>query len=132
MCNNIKSKTLGVHKRKLILVLLLTISMFTMLGCDYKGLQVTTYEFELLSCYIEYRNQTNMYGGILRTDEYLHYAYTNGNGKVIFDEMPIGYHVDFQLTEGTPKIIMRSSSAKKEYIFQLTRDMYNNLNSGQK
>ena len=132
MCNNIKSKTLGAHKRKLMLVLLLVISMLTMVACESKPVQVTTTEFELVSCYIEYRNKTNLYGGVLDTDEYLHYGYADSNGNVTFKEIIMGYYIDFQLTEETPKVIIRSSSVETRYTFQLTREMYNNLNSSQK
>lgn len=131
MCNNIKSKALGVRKRSLLLVFLFIISMFAMVACD-KTVQVTTNEFELVSCYIEYRNRTNGFGGVLGTDEYLHYGYVDSNGHVTFKEIIMGYYIDFQLTEGTPKVTIRSSSVETRYTFQLTREMYNNLNSSQK
>ena len=131
MCNSIKSKALGVRKRSLLLVFLLIISMFTMVACDNKEEEVTTQEFELVSCYIEFRNKTNGFGGILRTDEYFHYGYVDENGKVIFDEMYFGNHLDLRITEETPKVIITTSKNSKTYAFELTREMYNNLNSSQ-
>ena len=132
MCNNIKSKALGVRKSILLLAFLLIISMFTMVACDSKQEVTTTQEFEVVSCYIEYRNVTNGFGGIHRTDEYLHFGYVDDNGKVIFKELHFGNHIDFQITEGTSKVIITTSNSKTTYAFQLTREMYNNLNSSQK
>lgn len=131
MCNNIKERISGVHKRKIILVILLVISMLTMVACENKPMQVTTSEFELVSCYIEYRHKTNLYGAILDTDEYLHYGYVDSNGDVTLKEIIMGNHIEFKLTEGTPKVIIKSSSVETRYIFQLTREMYKNLNSSQ-
>ena len=134
MYNNIKSKTLGVRIQSLLLVFLLIASVFTMVACDSDSTEdlVTTKEFELVSCYIEYRNKTNNFGGILRTDEYLHYGYVDDNGKVIFDELRFGNHLNFTVTEETPKVIITTSKNEITYAFELTREMYNNLNSGQK
>jgi len=99
MCNNIKSKALGVRKRSLLLVFLLIISMLTMVACDSKEDVVTTQEFELVSCYIEYRNITNGFGGVVRIDEIFHYGYVDDNGKVIFGEMSFGNHLDLKVTD---------------------------------
>lgn len=133
MYNNIKLKTLGVHKRKVLLIFfVIVINMFTMVACMNNEIQLTTQEFELVSCYIEYRNRTNFYGGVMGTDEYLHYGYANDNGQVTFDEIRSGYYIDFQITEETPKVIIKTSPTETTYTFQLTREMYNNLNSSQK
>lgn len=135
MCNNIKSKTLGVRIRSLLLVFLLIASVFTMVACDSYSTEdvvVTTEEFELVYCYIEYRNQTNGFGGITGTSEYLHYGYVDDNGQVIFDEMSFGNHLNFTVTEETSKIIITTTKNKTTYAFELTREMYNNLNSSQK
>ena len=132
MCNNIKSKALGVRKRSLLLVFLLIISMLTMVACDSKEDVVTTQEFELVSCYIEYRNITNGFGGVVRIDEIFHYGYVDDNGQVIFGEMSFGNHLDLKVTEETPKVIITTSRTKTTYAFKLTRKMYNNLNTSQK
>ena len=132
MCNNIKSKILGVHKRKLILVFLLVISMLTMVACESKPVQVTTCEFELVSCYIEQRNETNIYGGVLRTHEYIHYAYIDGSGNVRLAERIMGVHINLAITEKTPKVIINDSWVETTYTFYFTREMYNKLYSGQK
>ena len=134
MYNNIKSKTLGVHVRNLLLIFLIIASFFTLIACDSDDTEdvVTTQEFELVYCYIEYRNQTNGFGGITGTSEYLHYGYVNDNGEVIFKEMSFGNHLNFTVTEETPKIIITTSNNKTTYAFELTREMYNNLSSSQK
>lgn len=140
MHNDIKTKASGVHKRNIVLVFLLAISMNTMVACDsdtqefefYKEerKQETPQEFELVSVYIEYRNITNKFGGVVRTDEYIHYGYVDENGQVIFDEMYLKKDdICFQVTEGTPKIIITTSP--ETYAFYLTREMYSNLNSSQ-
>lgn len=131
MYNSIKSKALGVRIRSLLLVFLLLISMFTIVACDDKEDVVTTQEFELVSCYIEYRNITNGFGGVVRIDEYLHYGYVDENGKVIFEEKTFGSYLNFQVTEETPKYIIETNGNKKTYTFQLTREMYKNINDSQ-
>ena len=131
MCNNIKTKALGVRIRSLFLVFLLIISMFTMVACDDKEDVVTTQEFELVSCYIEYRNITNGFGGGVRIDEYLHYGYVDETGTVIFEEKTFGSYLNFQVTEETPKYIIETNGNKKTYTFQLTREMYKNINDSQ-
>ena len=138
MCNNIKSKALGVRIRSLLLVFLLIISISTMVACDDKEdvvttqeFVVTTQEFELVSCYIEYRNITNGFGGVVRIDEYLHYSYVDKNGKVIFEEKTFGSYLNFQVTEETPKYIIETDGNNKTYTFQLTREMYKNINDSQ-
>ncbi len=131
MCNSIKSKTLGVCKRSLLLVFLLIISMFIMVACDSEEKVVTTQEFELVSCYIEYRNKTNGFGGIIKTDEYLHYGYVDDNGQVTFGEMPFSNYLELKVTEETPKVIITTSNNNKTYAFELTREMYKNINSSQ-
>ena len=80
MYTSIKSKTLGTRKLSFLLAFLLIFSMFTMVACSSKEETVTTQEFELVSCYIEYRNETNWMGGIIDTDEYFHYGYVDENG----------------------------------------------------
>ena len=134
MCNNIKAKTLGVHFRSLLLIFLIIAIIFTLIACDSDDTEdvVTTEEFELVYCYIEYRNQTNGFGGITGTSEYLHYGYVDDNGKVIFDEIEFGYYLNFTITEETPKIIITTSENETTYTFELTREMYNNLSSSQK
>ena len=131
MCNNIKTKALGVRKTSFLLVFLLIISMFTMVACDSNKEVTTTQEFEIISCYLEHRNVTNNFGGVLRVEEYFHYAYLDDNGKVIFKEMLFGDYIDFQVTEGKPKVIITTSKSKTTYAFRLTKEMYNYLNSGQ-
>ena len=130
MFNNIKSKLLGVRIRSLLLVFLLIVSMFSIVACDNKEDVVTTQEFELVSCYIEYRNETNWMGGIIKTEEYFHYGYVDDNGQVIFDEMYFEY-LDLKVTEGTSKVIITTSKSKTTYTFELTREMYNNLKPSQ-
>jgi len=131
MCNNIKEKALGVRSRRVILVLLLIISILTMVACDSKESQVTTQEFELVSCFIEFRNETNGFGGITRTDKYLHYGYINEEGKVTFDEKYFDYG-EYELTEETPKVSIKTSKSETTYTFYLTREMYENINTSQK
>ena len=130
MCINIKSKSLGVRIRSLLLVFLLLVSMFSLVACDNSEDVVTTQEFELVSCYIEYRNETNWMGGIIKTEEYFHYGYVDDNGQVIFDEMYFEY-LDLKVTEGTSKVIITTSKSKTTYTFELTREMYNNLKPSQ-
>lgn len=135
MFNNIKLKTLGVHKRKLILVFLLVISMITMVACESKPVQVTTSEFELASCYIEQRSETNIYGGVLRTHEYIHYTYIDGSGNVRLRELIMGIDVNLKITENTPRVVITGSDSwwvETTYTFYLTREMYNNLYTSQK
>ena len=73
------------------------------------------------------------FGGIIRTEEYLHFGYVDGNGQVIFDETYFGNHIDFQVAEGTPKVIIKTSNLYgTSHAFQLTREMYENINSSQK
>lgn len=131
MLRSIKITKLGVYARRGMLVLLIVISLFTLVACNKKNEQVTTQEFELVSCYIEYKNVTNGFGGIVRTDEYLHYGYIDANSKVIFDEMSFGSWINFEITEETPKFIVVAENGSKDYTFQLTREMYKNINSSQ-
>ena len=103
MYSNIKSRKLGVNMRRVIIAFLLIVTIFTMVGCQQDEGEVTTQEFELVTCYIEYRNVTNGFGGVVRVDEYLHYGYVDESGKVIFDEMSFGSYLNFQVTDETPK-----------------------------
>lgn len=131
MYSNIKSKKLGVNLRRVIIAFLLIATIFTMVGCQQDEGEVTTQEFELVTCYIEYRNVTNGFGGVVRIDEYLHYGYVDESGKVIFDEMSFGSYLNFQVTEETPKLIIEATRNSKTYTFQLTREMYKNINDSQ-
>lgn len=93
---------------------------------DYKK-EITEQEFEIVSCYVELRNRTNMVGGLLGTDKYLHYGYLNSDGKVTFEEICFEKEFDFRLTEGVPKVIITTDENNKTYVFELTREIYNNL-----
>ena len=130
MSNSIKSKVLGVRERRIILVFLLVIIILTMVACDGIKPQVTTYEYELVSCYVEIRNLTNLYGGTIQTNKYVHFSYIIGNGNVKSQEKQIGDFTYFQITDGTPKLPITTGFGDASYTFQLTREMYNKLYSG--
>lgn len=102
-----------------------------MVACEIKDEQVTTQEFELVYFYIEYRNVTNGFGGIVGTNKYLHYGYIDANSKVIFDEIFFSSWINFEITEETPKVIVVVGKNSTDYTFQLTRKMYEDINSSQ-
>lgn len=94
--------------------------------------QIESQEFELVSCCVEFRKETNAFGTIVKTDEYLHYGYINEDKKVNFKAINkrLNY-INFELTEETPKVI-NFGKEKNNYTFKLTREMYNNLSTSQK
>jgi len=137
MYSIIKSRKLGVNLWRVLIAFLLIVTIFTMAGCQPdegdegdEGI-VITQEFELVTCYIEHRNETNLYGGITEVDQFLHYGYVDESGKVIFDEMRFGSYLNFQVTDETPKCIIEASRNSKTYTFKLTREMYKNINYSQ-
>lgn len=128
MLSVIKSKKFNIVKRSLLLLYFVVIFSFTMVACDNKESVITTEEFELVSCYVESRNETNLYGGVLKTKEYFHYAYVNDEEKVVFDEIYLPW-AEFEITDKTSKVIITSNNGSTNYTFKLTKEMYNKLNS---
>ena len=91
-----------------------------------------TQEFKLLGAFIEMRNVTNNFGGIMRTDKYFHYAFKTSDGKVVFKEKKlyneydgIVYELEFKIGEENKIIQHNGYKTKLEFI--MTEEMYNDV-----
>lgn len=123
-------------KRNILVIIFIVIStLLTSCGPDNsKGSSTPqALEYQLVSCYIEFRNVTNQFGGILYTDKYFHYGFLSGD-QVIFDELKmydsyggITYKLKFEITDENPKVIKQKSSYQNVFTFQLTQEMYDKL-----
>ncbi len=90
-------------------------------------------EYKLLGAYIEIRNITNNFGGILRQEEYLHYAFITSAGEVLFKEKEIltnycgvNYEMEFRLGDEN-KILQKTINDKTILTFIMTEDMYKDV-----
>lgn len=90
-------------------------------------------EFELVSCYVEVRQTTNVIGRVVDTQKYFHYGFKDGD-SVIFKEKRMlntydytNYRLRFEITEDEPKIIQEYNTYQVVLTFMLKKDMYDSI-----
>ena len=129
--------TLSVGKRSILIIFLILISV-SLTSCELDIPAENSYtpevwEFKLITCSVEERNVTNGFGGVIRTDKYLKYAFQDGD-EVIFKEKEmkdtydhINYRLKFEVTDGEAKIIQENGRDQIIFTFQLTQEMYDRI-----
>ncbi len=89
-------------------------------------------EFKLLSAYVEIRNVTNQFGGIIRTDKYFHYSFSTNSGDVLFKEKQMydtyytTYALKFKIGNEN-KILQYNYPSQVLLVFEMTEEMYRNV-----
>lgn len=127
-------------KRSILIIFIIIISMFITACSRYaypeeKQKEPEVLEFELVSCYVEVRQTTNVIGRVVDAQKYFHYGFKDGD-SVIFKEKRMintydytNYRLRFELTEGEPKIIQEYNSYQVVLTFMLKKDMYDYIQS---
>ena len=120
--------------RQVLIILVIILTLFSIVACADNDENTTNQEYELVSCYIENRNETNGFGGIMKRRNILHYGYIYENRKVIFDEQEIvsgliEFEIAYDSPKETPKVIIMEDQGKIIHVFRLTREMYLNINN---
>ena len=117
---------------KKILILIMTISIL-LVGCSTNKIKVRNSEYELLNITTYNKIQTNTFGGIVNTEEWLRYSFSD-NGNIItrdrnFDGIQQDKYRLHKSTDGKAKVIDKSDSSNASLDFYLTDKMYDKLNN---
>lgn len=131
-------------KRKILFIAVIVLCFsFVFWGCSNKeasNYETTTtsvkefvpQEFKLLSAYVEMRNVTNNFGGIIRTDKYFHYSFSTDSGDVLFKEKQMydNYYTTYALKfkiGNENRILQYNYPSQTLLVFEMTEEMYNNV-----
>ena len=125
-------------KRSILIIVIIIISMFITACSRYaypeeQQKEPEVLEFELVSCYVEVRQTTNVIGRVVDTQKYFHYGFKDGD-SIIFKEKQMlntydytNYRLRFEITEDEPKIIQEYNTYQVVLTFMLKKDMYDSI-----